>query len=110
MQVIQEAIIEKAKKFVVNNKGKLAALAGLAALGGAAAYGYNRGAFAGIADKVSDIAGNIADDQLKRQSENIKQPANVEQPAPETGNEKKIPDYLDPKKNPQLNLDKNVYF
>ena len=43
MQVIQESVIEKAKKFVVNNKGKLAALAGLAAVGGAGYVAYKNG-------------------------------------------------------------------
>ena len=37
----QESVIEKAKKFIANNKGKLAALAGLAALGSAGYYMYN---------------------------------------------------------------------
>ena len=43
MEIIQESVIEKAKKFIANNKGKLAALAGLAALGGGAYYAYKNG-------------------------------------------------------------------
>ena len=43
MEIIQESIIKKAKKFIANNKGKLAALAGLAALGGGAYYAYKNG-------------------------------------------------------------------
>jgi len=38
MIILQESILNKAKNFIVNNKGKLAAAAGLAALAGGGAY------------------------------------------------------------------------
>ena len=61
--------LKKAKEFVVKNKGKLAALAGLAALGGAGAYAYNKGMFADAATSVAEKAREIAADQQARQEE-----------------------------------------
>ena len=51
MQVIQESIIQKAKDFVKNNKGKLALLA---ATGAAGTIAYNKGALEGIANTVAE--------------------------------------------------------
>ena len=69
MQVIHESVTEKAKKFVANNKGKLAALAALGALGGAAYVGYKHGAFADIADKFANTSKDFAAEQYKKQTE-----------------------------------------
>ena len=69
MQVIHESVTEKAKKFVANNKGKLAALAALGALGGAGYVAYKHGAFADIADNVANTSKDFAAEQYKKQTE-----------------------------------------
>ena len=61
MQVIHESIADKAKKFIANNKGKLAALAGLAALGGAGYAAYKQGALEDAAKWVGQQANAFAD-------------------------------------------------
>ena len=48
--------LKKAKDFVVKNKGKLAALAGAAALAGGAYYAHQHGMLGGAADKMADLA------------------------------------------------------
>ena len=77
MQVIQESVIEKAKKFVVNNKGKLAALAGLAALGGAAYYGKTHGWFDNILNHEQEPGNNTG--------KTSEAGADNKQPAPKEG-------------------------
>ena len=60
MQVIHESIVDKAKKFIANNKGKLAALAALGALGGAGYYAYKQGALENIARVTGENLINFA--------------------------------------------------
>ena len=61
--------LKKAKEFVVKNKGKLAALAGLAALGGAGVYAYNKGMFADAAAGVAEKAKQFAEQQRQIQNQ-----------------------------------------
>ena len=68
----QESIIGKAKKFILNNKGKIALLAGL---GGAGYYAYNKGLFADAAASLSDKLKEFSESQYKKQMEDAQEKA-----------------------------------
>ena len=62
--LLHESIVSKALNTIKNNKGKLTALAGTAALAGAGVYAHDKGYLGNVEAAGSKLANNIGANQL----------------------------------------------